>query len=228
MKLKTLKDLEHMEDLKHSDSKIVWSATLKHEAIKWIKERQIPYGDIAEFFNLTAGLMTEDYWEKTEKELKEKYEKFGNKLDYGMLLQIIKDKAAHEKALAEERAEHDFIRDKLEADLIIRNEKAMQAIKDKIHIIEQCQEFTSCTFPCKNKSCKNRKYCILAGGSIKRLFAASNTKPKEDEKVKYINGRKFYKNRTDAEHERRKGDRIYIEPTHGWYIIRPQKRGLWN
>jgi len=36
--LKTLKDLEHSEDLKHQDSKLVYSWKLRQEAIKWIKE----------------------------------------------------------------------------------------------------------------------------------------------------------------------------------------------
>jgi len=60
--MKTLKDLERFEDLKHQNHFIVSSAVLKQEAIKWIKEiAGIMYDDglhysstwIKHFFNLT-------------------------------------------------------------------------------------------------------------------------------------------------------------------------------
>ena len=60
--MKTLKDLERFEDLKHQNHFIVSSAVLKQEAIKWIKahwkrwDRRTPsekVNFIIEFFNLT-------------------------------------------------------------------------------------------------------------------------------------------------------------------------------
>ena len=44
-KLKTLKELEHIEDLKHQDSKLVYSWKLKQEAIKWVKEMKADMPD---------------------------------------------------------------------------------------------------------------------------------------------------------------------------------------
>lgn len=38
--LKTLKDIQKFEDLKHSEHFIVSSNVLKQEAIKWVKEYQ--------------------------------------------------------------------------------------------------------------------------------------------------------------------------------------------
>jgi len=50
--LKTLKDLERFEDLKHQDHFIVSSAVLKAEAMKWVKK----YGiyNLDEFLNITG------------------------------------------------------------------------------------------------------------------------------------------------------------------------------
>jgi len=58
-KLKTLKDLEHIEDLKHQDSKLVYSWKLRQEAIKWHKQLGNNSRDnsvkwfLEHFFNLT-------------------------------------------------------------------------------------------------------------------------------------------------------------------------------
>ena len=38
--------------------------------------------------------------------------------------------------------------------------------------------------------------------------------------------RKFYRNRLQAEKNRRKGDRIYHKPGKGFYIRRPQEKSL--
>ena len=57
MKLKTLKDLEHSEDLKHQDSKLVYSWKLKEEAVKWVihgaKKRKNMFKMFMDFFNIT-------------------------------------------------------------------------------------------------------------------------------------------------------------------------------
>jgi len=43
------------------------------------------------------------------------------------------------------------------------------------------------------------------------------------------NGRRYYKNKSDALMERKKGDRIYYDPyLKAYYIIRPSKNSSWE
>ncbi|MFA5061288.1 MAG: hypothetical protein WC494_03160 [Candidatus Pacearchaeota archaeon] len=48
-------------------------------------------------------------------------------------------------------------------------------------------------------------------------------------KIFVYNGRRYYKNKTDALKARRKGDRIYYDPyLEAYYIVRPQERNWWG
>ena len=84
-----------------------------------IEERKITGGAVPVKISFNTG----DYWSKTEKELRGMSAK--------RIQQFELDKQAHKKAIAKERAEHDFMRDELEKDLIKRHEKDMQAQKGK-------------------------------------------------------------------------------------------------
>ena len=40
--------------------------------------------------------------------------------------------------------------------------------------------------------------------------------------------KKYYKTHTDALSDRKKGDRIYLDPENGYYLVTPQKRKFWD
>ena len=67
--LKTLKDLERFEDLKHQDHFIVSSAVLKAEAMKWVKEME----NSGDFYQLEDENLTnwiKHFFNLTEEDLK--------------------------------------------------------------------------------------------------------------------------------------------------------------
>lgn len=43
-----------------------------------------------------------------------------------------------------------------------------------------------------------------------------------------MGARRYYKTWQDAESHRQKGDRIYLDPDYGYYIVRPKKRNFWD
>ena len=58
--MKTLKDLERFEDLKHQNHFIVSSAVLKQEAIKWVKDEDMLSPSAKAGFKLFFNLTEED------------------------------------------------------------------------------------------------------------------------------------------------------------------------
>jgi len=58
--MKTLKDLERFEDLKHQNHFIVSSAVLKQEAIKWVKDEDMLSPSAKAGFKLFFNITEED------------------------------------------------------------------------------------------------------------------------------------------------------------------------
>lgn len=56
-----------------------------------------------------------------------------------------------------------------------------------------------------------------------------NIKGEELEGTTDIMGaRRYYKTWKEAESHRRKGQRIYLDPVNGYYIVTPKKRSWWD